>query len=866
MSRDTSACIQAIRDASGGKLSHDEADDKVSGVLKQAAMDMRNNPNLSEPQAIAAAAKKQYAQEAVATARKREETLVNLQKRVNNTNVSTQTAEALAGDKGLSGKNIADSIQLHLSGIQPHTEGGRLGVFQMQQSMHANLVNGFGNELTKTGFAKAVRDEKYNYALVQELHALSSGGEKAGVSGDEVAIKTAPVMAKYLKLGVKSLNDQGANIKDLMGYVVHQTHDWLKIKNAGDGWAGDVRNWIDPERTTNRAGLQFGQMDSVEQDEFLRHVQTSLVSGKHLSQSRVGFEAPEFTGPGNAAKRVSQSRLLHFKDADSTYQYMTKYGNENTVLEGVLNSLKGSSNTAGLMKVFGTNPEASFTGLMDRVSQHLQDKSLDNAAAVRDFQENYRPKVQKLFDELAGKNREPANDVVSNIGQAVRLFENVTKLGRVLPAHFSLLATRASADNHWGVSTLSSFYNTLSAIKYNRFSTSEETKILLDRIGAHNDAQIGAVTNSYNNDLSGHMSAINNSLMKLNGFPQFMSWQKMSAKVSTAQIIGEGLDKSFDKLHPEMQANLKDYGINEKKWDMLRSTDNVAELNGRKYFTADMADRIDNNVIKQELLDQKLIKETSPQHRVDKAIADYKNDLGLNITAMQEEEARRALNIPGVNTRLLLNGSTKAGSVGGELRRLLTQFKQWPTELILNSYARNAYASQTTGQAAFNNIKLAALLTFAGYMRVAVNNAASGKDIPDPRDPKTMGEAFLQGGAGTVMLDSLAAMGRQNDFKGVVESVLGPALGEATELGVKTARAAKGGNFNNKSDAERWNNLKSGNLEGKMPRWLPGQNLIWMNAIQNYMHAHMVQTMNSPGWDSRYAQALKASKPVVQSH
>ena len=101
-----------------------------------------------------------------------------------------------------------------------------------------------------------------------------------------------------------------AFIRKLDGYIVSQSHDMFRIARAGrEAWVSFIRPLLDLERTFDGAG---GDEASIAKA--LGRVWNELSSGSFY---KANTEAPliGFTGPANLAKKASQSRVLHFKDA-----------------------------------------------------------------------------------------------------------------------------------------------------------------------------------------------------------------------------------------------------------------------------------------------------------------------------------------------------------------------------------------------------------------------------------------------------------------------------------------------------------------------------------------------------------------------
>jgi hypothetical protein len=124
-----------------------------------------------------------------------------------------------------------------------------------------------------------------------------------------------------------------------------------------------------------------------------------------------------------------------------------------------------------------------------------------------------------------------------------------------------------------------------------------------------------------------------------------------------------------------------------------------------------------------------------------------------------------------------------AGSVVGnsEMGKLMMQFKMWPLAVINQVHGRELYSSLSSGQKAANFGWLLAFSAAGGMFRMAVRDASNGMPQRDPRDPKTLGAALMQGGGMGLLGDFL--FGETNRMGGgLMDTLAGPVLGDAAAL------------------------------------------------------------------------------------
>src|SRR5690606_17410323 len=247
----------------------------------------------------------------------------------------------------------------------------------------------------------------------------------------------AKVIQKYQETARLDANRAGASIGDLPGYIARQSHDGEKIGSAGfDKWLEDIQPRLDPRTFENVADA----------NQFLRGVFDGLVSGDHL-KAPGNAPANGFKGPANIAKKVSQDRVLHFKDGVAWHEYNQLYGTGN-LREAVLRGLDMAGQNTAIMRRLGTNPEANLNMAMDILAEDLR-KTGDNAA-LSNFNTSRGTMIANRFAEVSGATRIPGSAWHARISANVRAWQSLSKLGGALLSSFADLPVAASEMRYQG--------------------------------------------------------------------------------------------------------------------------------------------------------------------------------------------------------------------------------------------------------------------------------------------------------------------------------------------------------------------------------------------------------------------------------
>ena len=291
-----------------------------------------------------------------------------------------------------------------------------------------------------------------------------------------------------------------------------------KIRDAGyENWRNFVMDKLDMEAT-------FGTADP---EEFLKGAYRGLSTGLHKRFNGEGESnhLHGFTGPANIAKKASQERVLHFKDADSFMAYNEAFGTKN-LRDGVIGGLEHMARNTALMEGLGTNPVANF----DRILTELKMKYRDDPAMMDKL--NARS-LQNQLKEVDGTTRIPGSVSMAKIGAITRAVENMAKIGGALISSISDLPTQAAELRYQGVPLFSAYGETIANLFKGRGDA--ERKELARMLGVGIDGIIGDIHSRFGSQDSvpGRMAKLQQRFFKLNG----MAWWDDTNRTGTALIM-----------------------------------------------------------------------------------------------------------------------------------------------------------------------------------------------------------------------------------------------------------------------------------------------------------------------------------------
>lgn len=748
------ACIEAIQAAAGRDLTDDEMAEIIETLQTRQKAIQAENQSLSLEDAALQAADELGRDAQLAAVIEKRNAYINFRRR-------TEAVEYIR-------KNWADRYDLGLESFLVGTNvartGSRRSVAAEQKELSQAYVAGLLNDFDKSGHLPLLVSGTMDRELTRALWQLNQETpDLKGFSSD--VVEMAQILRKWQELARIEANRAGAFIGKLDNYVARQSHDPYKLQTAGFSvW----RDFIAP------------RLDKVLSDYYLLNVYNNLVSGNHLKVSTGGPSG--FKGPGNLAKKLSQERVLHFKDADSWFEYNQEFGT-GSLREAVIGGLDRLGESTALMKKLGTNPESNWNQILDKLQLDLKNDPI----ALKKFGVDRNKMLANRLKEVDGTTRVPVDAAAARVASNLRAWESMAKLGGAVLSAASDLPVAASELSYQGRSFLGSLGEVMGGLVAGR-KTAEQREIL-SSLGVFLDSMRGDVVSRFSADdsLGGRMSRAQRMFFKANG----LTWWTDTVRTSVALMMSHNLaihqGKSFDELG-DLGRTLNLYGIDAKRWDLLRkSPESLAD--GKQYLTTEGVDAIPDSE-----LAAYLGRSDAPSLR------ELRDDMKSQLRAFITDRASYAVIEPDARTRAIMRQGTQPGTVPGELLRFAGQFKAFPIAILQKSVGRELYGRGYTPSAygsgrmkelwqALQNgsgekLGLAQLLlwtTAFGYLSMTAKDMLKGRNPRDPSNPHTWVASMLQGGALGIYGDYL--FGEVNRFGGSpIQTAAGPVLGAGEDL------------------------------------------------------------------------------------
>lgn len=811
-------CLRVIREAAGRDDLSDEAiDDLITELQRRRNVARAENRLESEEEAMLNAADELAAEVLAAAQIERRNRLINI-KVLDDALRFAEAMDAETGDpsRALLARNVGSNVRV---------AGARQSVDARGNALTTQYLGGLIADLRRRNLLPLLNSRSLDREIAQELAELSKRQGNPGVSGSDEAVAIAKVIDKYRRAAVARENRAGAWIRPLEGYIVRQSHDMHRIRRVGfEAWRDAILPLLDGERT----------FQGADPDKFLRGAFDGLISGRHIRSN--GADETDlrlaFKGSGNLAKRVSEHRVLHFRNADAWFDYNQQFG-RGALMEAVFHDLERAARNTAMMEVWGTNPRAMFEKVLDTLKdRHRTD--------LRKLQRLERSILRHQFDEVEGVTRIPINPTSAHVTAAVMAVESMAKLGGATLSAFGDLGFKAAALRETGD-------NLLSAWAKNLESTLEgmapgDRRITAELIGVGLDGQIGDLMARFSavDDTPGNFAKAQRIFFKLNLLAPWTDSNKRGMGLVTSRDLAMNAGRSWDDL-PQREL-LELYGFDAARWDVARQAVRQ-EADGRQYL---MPDAI------RELPDSAFAGIVRGKKQKARAIRKAMDEVETALRSYYVDLADQATPTPGARERAFLRRGTRPGDPLGIALRLIGQFKAFPVTAATKILGRTARAD-TTGEFLRNVVKgqgdmigLAHMIvatTTLGYVAQSAKEITKGRSPRDPFSAATWTAAMLQGGGLGLYGDFL--FGEYNRFgRSFTASLAGPTLGTADDLLELLARARAG-----EDTAASALRLLVANT--------PGANLFYTRLALDYLVLFQIQEAINPGFLQRMERRIQ---------
>lgn len=649
--------------------------------------------------------------------------------------------------------------------------------------------------------------------------------ERFGEStGDALAKKISDKMGDVFETMRDRFNRNGGDIGKLDNWGLPQTHNLEKIAQAGkQAWVTKAESLIDTRQYVHENGDYYSQQEIRS---LLEYTYDTL-SSDGANKIEVGRQA---TGGGTSkvTNRHGESRVLHFKDAESWLEYQSDFGGMQFV-DLVEAHINGLSKDIAMVENLGSNPKTALKILMDAAANKDWEKKVSDKTIKR-----VRRRAETMFDEFSGGNS-PQSEVLSNLGILYRSMNVASMLGGTTISSITDQAMIAKTAHVHGLSYRKAFGELIEQLN----PANKADRELAHSLGLATEEMIGSIarwsddglTSAYGKSekLARISSGVASQVMRVSGLNALTAASKVGFTKLLMEKYGRlSRSKAWNDLDAQDRELLSNTGLDERAWQVFQLADPVVDRKGNQLMSARSI---------YEIPDEKLSSFGDPKQ--------VKDQVSSQLQAHLLDEQGLAVVEAGLRERTLINVGAR-GTITGEIVRGLMQFKSFSAAFLMRHGSRTFAQDGIKGKAGYA-VPLFVSLTLLGGLVVQLKELLNGNDpqtIYDSNDPKKAGSFFVRSavqGGGLSFLGDILVAGTDTSGRDANSFVAGP-LGNdfASVLGLTVGNLTQ---YNEGKDTN-FGNEAFKFVKGK----IPAQNLWYTKAAINRLVLDEIQDTIAPGY------------------
>ncbi|MBX3498755.1 MAG: hypothetical protein KF889_04870 [Alphaproteobacteria bacterium] len=678
--------------------------------------------------------------------------------------------------------------------------------------------------------------------VVREM-ARQNGDTRQPPTGNREAERLARVYVTVTELARVRLNQLGAVIDHLPGYITRQSYNQRKIRKASfEQFERDFYESVG-EKTFDNYGIGS---DPKERTEFVRHLKYRLESGDHGHRTESDLMSAFEGGSANLAKSLSHDRLIEFKNADAWFEFNEKYG-MGGIHDAMANLLRSTGRNAGLMDKYGPNPRAGLKADIDRARNRIRERGDTDEAKRLDDAER---KFGRYMDILDGTASNPSNITASRIMTVARGWITASKLTGGILSSVTDPFMRARALQWHGIN----YWETVGKSFW---------KLATDWIPGGNRADQLAFMNHFGVSADVHISLMNAPLratdgeslipgftQKLAGLMTILNGQRYitrvmleASNIEIAANLGYRRDVKFADLPEKLRTTMLRHDFDETVWDIARANTFVDDQ-GRHFVVADALDNLDDAAVRTVMN-----KPDATEHEVRR----FRDNVDSIIRGFNIVEASASMTDPNVYIKYITSGGAgggRPGDPGYEIVKSIMQFKSFAWMMGSTHMRRELYRGESASVDGI--LGILASTTFAGLVSMSVKDFFANKSMRDWHDREAaasnMMEALAKGGGLSLIGDIITQdmmKGGQPQI-GVLAGPLASSIVQGVGVAQHAVAAATGTGKNNL--ASETIRLVNGHI--------PLINVFWARAIWEGLVVHRMMEAASPGFVGRVEQKM----------
>lgn len=501
------------------------------------------------------------------------------------------------------GDNLAQGIRSYFQGSLTPRQGSR-------NSLDVSVVNkknqykmGLTSRLAKEGVLDYAQSGKFDADIFKAMHELSKKVPDKNIIGKlpQEAIAVGKAINDSLEIARLEANKYGANIRKLEGRVLKRTHDPDKIGQAAGrdkpindpahkkAWTDFVSQRIDWDKS-------MPNLPEAKRAKALDDLYNRFVSGSHLDLEKMDGTPTGFRGATNVAKKMSQERSIHFKDAAMEYEYYKNFSRGDTLLGNAIKELDFDGTNVAVMQKMGPNAKANIDRVVEELLVDLRDSGRANE--MKALRSEYDAISKSTWPIITNEINSVSLGTWGKLSTLSRKSQRASDLMMAAISATGDFLSVAGSSRYANNRSMGEYFNSLGKTITNVFGNFKKmTPEMMDFAKASSillDTTMPTSASIFEADMRdpGALSKGLDWIFKFNGISALQDRIRLAAVLIQGEKYASYIGKSFDQLPVGTQSWFKQFDISPKEWDLMRGMELKEGSNGLKYLVVDTVNDI----------------------------------------------------------------------------------------------------------------------------------------------------------------------------------------------------------------------------------------------------------------------------------
>ena len=651
---------------------------------------------------------------------------------------------------------------------------------------------------------------------------------------------------KVLTYMRKEMNEVGGNIGEYDGWAFMASYDRGRIKKMGiDKFKKIMHENVDYWRSfkADKNNLSLDDIEMIDgiMDAWYHGFSTGAhLQGSHMKDGSIhGRDGSRDPKGGNVASKISQSRVIHYRDGESFFNVQKQMG-MGTLADAMGGQIGAMSSSYGLLSKLGPHYRDNIDDLVGLLI-HKAEKEGDNDGAAALINRKLKNSLEKAFDNIDGKSSFSTREWVSSTKAVSMTVQLTSKLGASAVAVVMDPASMAMSSQELGRTMLSGIGDAIDGLFHTKTSKADKMAVA-KAMGIELTATRQLLTEALGTGhVAGRMAKLASAFMRINFVTPFSNALKGGHVIGQSIQLGHLVSLPYADLKDITKRSLAKNGIEPDMWGILSLAVSDVETS---HGTAKFLDPDEIPDMSDEYFVDVLHSRGSPINS--ESISQLKRDTQLNVQQWMRTNLQGAIIEPSQRTQDLLKVGNN-GEIPNLLWSLFMQFKSHPIaqfsqrvlrDVELRTDERAGFNKATFGKEGISSwagagVQYMMLSTAFGYVAMSLKAISQGKTPPDATNPTVIRDAFLKGGAGSVYMDMILGQSRVGYGVSGLDAFMGPTFGAGNDL---------------MNVASKWKNNEDykASLFRLLVNNAPGGNLLYTKAAIDYLFLDAIRNEINP--------------------